>query len=136
MTRDTEHDLEHPTGDSDKRLAELIDLARRHDAEALAVIGGPRPPTAVEDLRDMRDFGDYGYPVTAWRRGGAEIGHWPNGFPDIPPLSEAESEHMGLLLDDLRRLRAELLAERGGQVFPPAGEDLDALRAEAEGDAR
>ena len=52
----------------------------------------------------------------------------------LPPLTPEERDRTLAVLERLRNLRAELLAVRGGKLFPSSGRDLDELRAEREGE--
>jgi hypothetical protein len=52
--------------------------------------------------------------------------------PDLPPLSPEERRLMLAAVERSRRRHAELLAARGGQLFPDSVNDIAELRAERE----
>lgn len=58
----------------------------------------------------------------------------PVNHPRYPvnPMTPAERQRLGEILDRLAELRDVLLAERGGRLFPDAADDLAGLRTRVE----
>lgn len=53
---------------------------------------------------------------------------------EFPPLTEEERERTRRILDEVARLREEMLAERGGRPFDDLQEILDEMRGRDDDD--
>jgi hypothetical protein len=121
-----------PMPEERERALEALERLRRWREQILAERGGRYFTSAAEVIRELRDERDREFDALLDARAVPMTQPADSTVPDLPPLSPEERRRMLAAVERSRRRHAELLAARGGQLFPDSVNDIAELRAERE----